>query len=170
MIRHALMLTAGVLTAGIMVCGSARADPTTTVGGWTVHLKPQDNGSCNAVYNYDDPDDDNKKNVIVFSSFTAKSGATSLIFSLFYQGWKWKKGSKVTTDLSVDGKRVAKDISWQGDDQTLTMYQENANNLITALAGGKTIVLKFDDGDKANFVTPNAGMALGALALCLSEK
>ena len=152
---------------GLVLCGGI-AQAESMVGGWEISGKPLANGACLAAREYADKEDGGKKNAVVFGVVKAKDSKL-LIVSLSYEGWKWDKGEKVTADLLVDGKKIVRKLKWEGDKETLVVKFDDGDEMINTFGGGKKIVLHFDDGE-ADFLTPNAGLALGAATLCLDAK
>lgn len=157
-----------ILAAGALLAATvARAD--STIGGWTVSTAPDKDGLCAATYAYVDKDDDNKKNSVVFGLMKDKT-ATAMVLVFGYQDWKFDKGQAVNADIVVDGTTMEKDTKWEGDGQVLTTTFADAANVLPTFGSGKKIVLRFGKDGEANFLTPNAGLALGATQLCLDQK
>ncbi len=157
-------IVVGVL-ATMLSCGIAYAD--TNVSGWEVSSKP-DKGVCTAARDYKDAADDNKENAVVFGLVRA-DGALVLIVNFTYEDWKWDKDEDVKADLLIDGEMILKQAKWKGDKQGLTATFDQSGDILSKFGNGKKVVLHFENGD-ADFFTPNAGMAIGAVQQCLDAK
>ena len=136
------------------------------IGGWTVSAKPDSNGTCLAARAYDDKDDDNKKNSVVFGLIKDKA-VTQMVMVLGYEGWNFDKGEAVVGDLIIDGKTIYKKWKWEGDGKVLTAVFNDTGTVVPVVGAAKKIVLHFGTDGEANFLIPNAGLALGAVQLCL---
>lgn len=146
----------------------APAAAETTVGGWQVTQRPND-GLCSAVRGYKDPDDDNKENAVAFMIGSNKPD--TIIVSLAYEGWDWDKDEKVTADFKADKTMLLKKSSWTATKKTvLASAFDGADVFLDKVGGGKKLFLTFAKDSEANFLIPNAGLALGAMKLCLAQK
>ena len=155
-----------LIGAAFMALSSGAAFADTAIGGWTVTDKPDENGVCMASHIYNDKDDDNKRNSVVFGLAKGKTG-TQLIVVLGYEDWNFDKGEAVVGDFLVDGKAVYKKWKWEGDGKVLTAVFADSDALVPVLGAGKKIFLHFGKDGEANFQIPNAGMALGAAQHCM---
>lgn len=148
--------------------GATMTHADSSIGGWSVSTAPDKDGLCSATYAYVDKDDDDKKNSVVFGLMKDNS-ATAMVLVFGYQDWKFDKGQALTADIIVDGQTLQKNTKWEGDGVVATTTFANAADVLSGFGAGKTVVLHFPDGD-AKFLTPNAGLALGATQLCLDQK
>ena len=161
-------IATGLLATALMAalaCGAARAD--TNVSGWEVSNKP-DKGVCTAARDYKDAADNNKENAVAFGLVRAGNGMV-LVVNFSYEDWTWDKSEDVKADLLIDGEMVLKQAKWVGDKQGLTATFDQSGDILSKFGNGKKVVLHFDNGD-AEFDTPNAGMAIGAVQQCLDAK
>jgi len=149
------------------LCGGA-AFADADIGGWAVSAKPNSDGACTATRAYVDKEDDNKKNSVVFGLVKDKAG-TQLLVVFGYEDWGFDKDEAVVADLIVDGKTIRKKWKWEGDGKVLTSVFNDADTLIPVFGAGKEVVLHFGKGEDADFQIPNAGLALGAVQLCLGQ-
>ena len=56
---------------------------------------------------------------------------------------------------------------WEGDGKVSTAICQDTGTMVPTLGAGKTIVVRFGKDGDADFLTPNAGLALGAVQLCM---
>lgn len=151
----------------ILAClsgGPALADA--AIGGWSVTANPDSNGVCTATRSYTDKDDDNKKNSVVFGLIKDKTGP-QMVVVFGYEDWGFDKDEAVVADLIVDGKTIHKKWKWEGNGKVLTGLFDDPDTMVPVFGAGKEAVLHFGKGEDADFQIPNAGLALGAVQLCL---
>ena len=159
------MLRFGVVfVLACLASGPVFAD--TAIGGWTISDAPNADGACLAARAYNDKEDDNKRNSVVFG-LVKNSAGTQLVLVLGYEGWNFDKGQAVVADLIIDAKTIYKNWKWEGDGQVLTAVFSDVDALVPTIGAGKKIFLRFGKSGEANFQIPNAGMALGAVNLCM---
>ena len=158
---------AGLVLAAALAPAAASA---ASLGGWQVSDKP-DKGVCLASREYKDPDDDNKQNGVAFGLVTTPDGGQALIISLGYEGWEWDKNETVEADLKIGKKMLYKRAKWEANDKTTlvgTFLAQSVDSLLEGIGTGETMYLTFGKDSEANFLIPNAGMALGGVKLCHS--
>lgn len=161
------MRRVGLISMLACLCGGA-AFADADIGGWAVSAKPNSDGACTATRAYVDKEDDNKKNSVVFGLVKDKAGIQLLVV-FGYEDWSFDKDEAVVADLIVDGKTIRKKWKWEGDGKVLTSVFDNAESIVPVFGAGKQVVLHFGKGEDADFQIPNAGLALGAVQLCLGQ-
>lgn len=155
-----------IFLISVLAClASSPAFADKTIGGWAVSDKPDADGTCMATHAYNDTDDGNKKNSVVFGLVKNPAG-TQLIIVLGYEDWNFDKDQAVVGDFVVDSKTIYRNWKWDGDGKVLTAAFSDIDTLIPVLGTGKKINLRSGTGE-ANFQIPNAGMALGAVSFCM---
>lgn len=171
--KFGLIASASVLlvlgaTSGDAAAQSATPNKETTIGGWSVTLRPAANGICSAAREYKDPDDGNKQNAVAFLMRSDKPD--TIIVSLGYEGWTWDKDEKTTADFKVDKTVIIKQAAWTSGAKTgLVGVFDGSDAFMNKVSGGQKAFLIFGKNSEANFLIPNAGLALGALKLCSAQ-
>ncbi|MEH3116913.1 MAG: hypothetical protein PGN25_04700 [Methylorubrum populi] len=109
-------------------------------------------------YSYEDKDDNNAANAVVFA---LKGSSVALV--LVYQGWDFGKDEPVKVPLFLDKKPIKVKTTWTGDGKTLRTLLPDS--IVPDLLAAKTVILRFEDSD-ADFRIPNFAAGYEALRRC----
>ena len=154
-----------VCAALLLSCAVTSSIAQVKLNGWEVGKK---DGTCVAVYAYQDKDDDNAANVVVLGLVKGSDSGDVLVMSIFYD--KWHNDEDETADLYFDKQLVLEEAKWKMHDKhTLIGTFSAAKTLITRLQDTKQIILKFDPKTRAVFDIKNPAQALGALQQCAAS-
>lgn len=145
---------------GPSLAQAAPREPFEVVKGWEVERTVGDGSAnpCLMTHAYEDKDDNNAVNAIVFGL----SGDKATLV-LVYQGWNFDKDEAVKVPLFLDRKPIKTKTTWIGDDKTLRA--QFPDTLVPDLLAAKTVILRFEDGD-ADFRIPNFAAGYEALRRC----
>lgn len=151
----------------LAACGpGAAAD--INVGGWMVNRAPSADGVCLATYSYRDKRDGNKESGVAFGVKKVPDN-TALIISVARDGWDFAKDSDVEADLLGDGRTIVNKAKWKAADTTnLALAFPNGSDLFLTVGTSRVLTFKLPAVGKADFKVPNAGLAIGALLVCLN--
>src|SRR6476661_7007239 len=137
----------GVCAALLLSCAATSSIAQVKLNGWDVGKK---DGTCVAVYAYQDKDDDNAANAVILGLIKAPDGTELLVMSIFYD--KWKNDEDETADLYFDKQLVLEGAKWKMHDKhTLVGTFSGVKTLISRLQDTKQIILKFDPKTRAVF-------------------
>lgn len=152
------LLAAGLLQAWAVPASAAPRTPFETVKGWQVERVVGDDNACLMTHVYEDKEDNNATNAIVFALDGNKA-----VLALVYQGWDYDKGETRTVPLYLDKKLVKSKTTWSGDGKVLT--SQLPDSIVPDLLAAKRIILRFEDGE-ADFQIPNFAAGYESLRRC----
>ena len=147
----------------LLAAGPASAGERTafeTVKGWEVEREVGDTSAnaCIMSHAYQDKDDDNAENAIVFGL-----NGTNVILVLAYQNWEWDKDEKVKVPFLLGKKVIQAKSNWVGEGKHLKAIFPDT--IVPDLLAAKEIVLKFEDS-AADFQIPDFAAGYEALRRC----
>ncbi|WP_232629054.1 hypothetical protein [Methylobacterium sp. Leaf118] len=153
-------LAAGLFSIWVSPASAGPRQPFETVKGWQVERVVGDTSadSCLMTHVYEDEDDNNATNAIVFALDGNKA-----VLALVYQGWSYDKDETRTVPLYLDKKLIKAKSQWVGDGKVLTA--QLPDSIVPDLLAAKRIILRFEDGD-ADFNIPHFAAGYESLRRC----